>query len=120
MTTSRPVSTLAALLTLGALAAGCGDDKKKDDASAKASADPVATEAEQLMRKWDAACKVEGRDEQKKAGKAIVDEALKNAVFKEAYEAATPSKYGDNSCARGLRADTGVAISKKLDPSLKK
>jgi outer membrane murein-binding lipoprotein Lpp len=116
----RSLVTLASALTLAALVAGCGDDKKKDDASGKASADPVATEAEQLMRKWDAACKVEGRDEQKKAGKAVVDEALKNAVFKEAYEAATPSKYGDNSCARGLRADTGVAISRKLDPSLKK
>lgn len=93
---------------------GCGD-KGGGSGSASAKADPTVAAAMDLKNKWEETCKGEGdRKEKNKAAKAIIDDATKNAAFKEAYEAAEPSKYGDNYCANMLRASTGAAIEKKL------
>lgn len=95
------------------LVVGCGDKSK--DAKASASADPVKTEARSYMDKWDAACKKEGERAAKNAeAKVIIDEGLKNEVFKAAHDSGEPAKYGDNYCATGLRVHAAAEISRKL------
>ncbi len=93
---------------------GCGD-KSSGNGGSSAKADPALTQAMELHGKWEQTCKGEGdRKEKNKQAKTVIDDATKNAAFKEAYDSAEPSKYGDNYCALMLRAATGAAIEKKL------
>lgn len=104
-------SLVFALVAL--VAVGCGDKSK--DAKASASADPVKTEAKAQMDKWEAVCKKEGDRNAKNAeAKVIIDEGLKNEVFKAAHDSGEPAKYGDNYCALGLRVHAAAEISRKM------
>lgn len=107
----RTVIKLTALASLVVLVA-CGN-KTEGGASASATADPVAQEAYDFSTKWDEACKQEDKKKAATDAQAIIDQAVKNPIFKEAYEAEDPKKYAD-ACGRMMRTSARAALSKKL------
>ncbi|MBK6519902.1 MAG: hypothetical protein IPM79_34065 [Polyangiaceae bacterium] len=112
---NRSSTTLAALAVIATLVA-CGD-KSEGAASGSASAtDKVAQEAYDFSTKWDEACKQEDKKKAAADAQLVIDEAVKNPVFKEAYEAEDPKKYAD-ACGRMMRVSTRATLSKKLKGS---